>query len=103
MTTAEPAGDTRTMRVSTCHSRPRRRVRSTVTKGGRVPLYQMGNNSHHEGVLALAWERPGLLVLHDMVLHHLLVEVGHHALLAVVVELLDLLQGLLLEVGQIAA
>jgi glycosyltransferase involved in cell wall biosynthesis len=41
---------------------------------GRLPLYQMGNNSHHEGVLALAMERPGVVTLHDMVLHHLLVE-----------------------------
>ena len=41
---------------------------------GRLPLYQMGNNSHHEGVLELALERPGVLTLHDMVLHHLLVE-----------------------------
>ncbi len=41
---------------------------------GRLPLYQMGNNPHHEGVLALAMERPGVVTLHDMVLHHLLVE-----------------------------
>jgi glycosyltransferase involved in cell wall biosynthesis len=41
---------------------------------GRLPLYQMGNNRHHEGVLALALERPGVLTLHDLVLHHLLVE-----------------------------
>jgi len=41
---------------------------------GRLPLYQMGNNQHHEGVLELAMERPGVLILHDLVLHHLLVE-----------------------------
>ena len=41
---------------------------------GRLPLYQMGNNPYHEGVLALAMERPGVVTLHDMVLHHLLVE-----------------------------
>jgi glycosyltransferase involved in cell wall biosynthesis len=34
----------------------------------------MGNNPYHEGVLALAMERPGVVTLHDMVLHHLLVE-----------------------------
>lgn len=42
--------------------------------GGRLPLYQMGNNHHHEGVLALALERPGVLTLHDVVLHHLLLD-----------------------------
>ena len=41
---------------------------------GRLPLYQMGNNRYHESVLTLALERPGVLTLHDMVLHHLLVE-----------------------------
>jgi glycosyltransferase involved in cell wall biosynthesis len=43
-------------------------------EGGRLPLYQMGNNRYHEGVLELALERPGILTLHDLVLHHLLVE-----------------------------
>ena len=43
-------------------------------RGGRLPLYQMGNNRHHEGVLELALERPGVVTLHDLVLHHLLVE-----------------------------
>jgi len=43
-------------------------------RDGRLPLYQMGNNRHHEGVLELARERPGVLTLHDLVLHHLLVE-----------------------------
>ena len=42
--------------------------------GGRLPLYQMGNNPYHEGVLELALERPGVVTLHDLVLHHLLVE-----------------------------
>ncbi len=41
---------------------------------GRLPLYQMGNNRYHEGVEALALERPGVLTLHDLVLHHLAVE-----------------------------
>ncbi len=41
---------------------------------GRLPLYQMGNNKHHAGVLDLALERPGVVTLHDLVLHHLLVE-----------------------------
>ncbi len=43
-------------------------------EAGRLPLYQMGNNEHHAGVLDLALERPGVVTLHDLVLHHLLVE-----------------------------
>ncbi len=39
---------------------------------GRLPLYQMGNNPYHDAVWDLAWERPGVLTLHDYVLHHLL-------------------------------
>jgi glycosyltransferase involved in cell wall biosynthesis len=39
--------------------------------GGRLPLYQMGNNRYHEAVYELAMERPGVLMLHDLVLHHL--------------------------------
>ncbi len=41
---------------------------------GRLPVYQMGNNRHHVGVLELAMQRPGIVTLHDLVLHHLLVE-----------------------------
>jgi len=41
---------------------------------GRVPLYQMGNNRHHLEVWRLANRLPGVLTLHDIVLHHLLVE-----------------------------
>lgn len=41
---------------------------------GRLALYQMGNNRYHDGVLDLALARPGVLVLHDLVLHHLAVE-----------------------------
>lgn len=43
--------------------------------GGRLPLYQMGNNRHHLGVLELALRLPGVLTLHDVFLHHLLLEV----------------------------
>ncbi len=42
--------------------------------GGRLPLYQMGNNQHHDAVLDLALERPGVVTLHDLFLHHLLAE-----------------------------
>ena len=41
---------------------------------GRLPLYQMGNNAYHLAVEDLARERPGVLTLHDLVLHHLLAE-----------------------------
>ena len=37
-------------------------------------IYQLGNNPHHEFVYAEAMERPGVAVLHDVVLHHLIVE-----------------------------
>ncbi len=41
---------------------------------GRLPVYQMGNNPHHTSVYELACKLPGVLVLHDLVLHHLLIE-----------------------------
>jgi glycosyltransferase involved in cell wall biosynthesis len=47
---------------------------STTGAGGRLPLYQMGNNEYHLAVMELALERPGVVTLHDVVLHHLLVE-----------------------------
>lgn len=39
---------------------------------GRLPLYHMGNNQHHAAVQALAMRTPGVLVLHDLILHHFL-------------------------------
>jgi glycosyltransferase involved in cell wall biosynthesis len=42
---------------------------------GRLPLYQMGNNRYHEAVYDLALRHPGALTLHDVVLHHLLLDV----------------------------
>src|SRR5436305_3804453 len=47
---------------------------------GRLPLYQMGNNRYHQGVLDLALLVPGVLTLHDVVLHHLLQDItlGRH-------------------------
>ena len=41
-----------------------------VGEEGRLPLYHMGNNPYHVGVAELAMSRPGVLVLHDLVLHH---------------------------------
>ncbi|HEV7237815.1 MAG TPA: glycosyltransferase [Thermoanaerobaculia bacterium] len=37
-------------------------------------IYQLGNNPHHELIYAEAMKRPGIVVLHDLVLHHLIVE-----------------------------
>jgi glycosyltransferase involved in cell wall biosynthesis len=37
-------------------------------------FYQLGNNPHHELMYAQAMREPGVLVLHDLVLHHLVVE-----------------------------
>src|SRR5690349_3424629 len=45
---------------------------SETGSGGRLPLYHMGNNRYHAGVLDLALRLPGVLTLHDVVLHHLL-------------------------------
>jgi len=45
-----------------------------LAEGGRLPLYQMGNNAYHLQVHRLALEHPGVLTLHDLVLHHFLLE-----------------------------
>lgn len=37
-------------------------------------IYQLGNNPHHEVIYAEAMREPGVIVLHDLVLHHLIVE-----------------------------
>lgn len=45
--------------------------------GGRSTehaFYQLGNNPHHEWIYAEAMRSPGVIVLHDLVLHHLIVE-----------------------------
>jgi glycosyltransferase involved in cell wall biosynthesis len=39
-----------------------------------VAVYQLGNNPHHEFVYREAMAHPGVAVLHDFVLHHLIVE-----------------------------
>lgn len=41
---------------------------------GRVPVYHVGNNTYHESIYLEALERPGIVVLHDIFLHHLLQE-----------------------------
>ena len=40
----------------------------------RLPFYQLGNNVYHEGVRRFALEAPGVVTVHDLRLHHLLVE-----------------------------
>lgn len=47
---------------------------SAAGEGGRVPVYHMGNNRYHAAIFRLAMERPGVLVLHDLVLHHFLLD-----------------------------
>src|SRR5438067_6413890 len=37
-------------------------------------IYQLGNNPHHEWIYREAMATPGIIVLHDVVLHHLIVE-----------------------------
>ncbi len=39
-----------------------------------LAVYQLGNNPHHEFVYREALIHPGVVVLHDFVLHHLIVE-----------------------------
>jgi hypothetical protein len=38
------------------------------------PIYHLGNNPFHEEIYWLAMCEPGIIVLHDVVLHHLIVE-----------------------------
>ena len=40
-----------------------------------LPLYQMGNSIHHDFVLGMALRYPGIVVLHDYYIHHLVAEV----------------------------
>jgi glycosyltransferase involved in cell wall biosynthesis len=39
-----------------------------------IPLYHLGNNPHHAWIYEEAMRTPGVVVLHDLVLHHLIVE-----------------------------
>jgi glycosyltransferase involved in cell wall biosynthesis len=47
---------------------------AALDPAGRLPFYQMGNNVYHEGVRRLALDFPGVVTVHDLRLHHLLVE-----------------------------
>jgi glycosyltransferase involved in cell wall biosynthesis len=49
----------------------------TVSEGQEIPdtrLYFLGNNPHHAWIYEEAMKTPGVIVLHDLVLHHLIVE-----------------------------
>ena len=39
-----------------------------------IRIYQLGNNPHHEWVYNEAMRTPGVIVLHEIVMHHLIVE-----------------------------
>src|SRR6185436_6096914 len=43
-------------------------------EGGRIPRYQMGNNRYHAAIFEPASRRPGVAVLHDLVLHPYLLD-----------------------------
>ncbi len=45
-----------------------------VEDGADAVIYQLGNNLFHEHIYAEAMRVPGVVVLHDLVLHHLIVE-----------------------------
>ncbi len=47
--------------------------RAQTTRDQKTPrLYHLGNNPDHTFALQALWERPGVTVLHDFTLHHLL-------------------------------
>ncbi|MCS6954403.1 MAG: glycosyltransferase family 4 protein [Bryobacterales bacterium] len=48
----------------------RRGVRCTAGERADVRLYHLGNNARHRDIYRRALERPGVVVLHDAVLHH---------------------------------
>jgi glycosyltransferase involved in cell wall biosynthesis len=47
---------------------------SAAGTDGRLPLYQMGNNRYHAAIWEVARRVPGVVVLHDLVLHHFLLD-----------------------------
>jgi len=76
----EPLCDLRVVRIPGQPATPEVAARweevepERLGENGRLPLYQMGNNRYHEEVYDLALKRPGVLTLHDMVLHHFLID-----------------------------
>lgn len=47
---------------------------AATRRSGDLSIYQLGNNPQHEFVYRQAMKNPGVIVLHDVVLHHLIVE-----------------------------
>src|SRR5947209_12817267 len=58
----------------------RKQAEVEVVSDGQRPtangqrIYHLGNNPHHEWIYNEAMQHPGVIVLHDIVLHHLIVE-----------------------------
>jgi glycosyltransferase involved in cell wall biosynthesis len=49
-------------------------ISNPVTEQPSNPIYHLGNNPHHAWIYEEAMRTPGVAVLHDVVLHHLIVE-----------------------------
>lgn len=49
-----------------------KRTTVLVNSQGGLPIYHIGNNGLHAGIYREALARPGVAILHDAVLHHLL-------------------------------
>jgi len=47
---------------------------TTDNRQPTTTIYHLGNNPHHAPMLRAAMHTPGVIVLHDLVLHHLIVE-----------------------------
>jgi len=47
---------------------------AAIVAQNAVRIYHLGNNPHHEWIYLEALKTPGIVVLHDVVLHHLIVE-----------------------------
>jgi glycosyltransferase involved in cell wall biosynthesis len=43
---------------------------SSSPASSALPVYQMGNSAHHDFIYPFVFKHPGVLVLHDLVLHH---------------------------------
>jgi len=53
---------------------PALRQHVDVREDADVAIYHLGNNPFHESIYLRAMREPGIIVLHDVVLHHLIVE-----------------------------
>jgi len=53
---------------------PALRQHVDVREDAEAAIYHLGNNPFHEEIYVRAMREPGIIVLHDVVLHHLIVE-----------------------------